>query len=430
MAANPEANYRNTIRSLSDRIVTAQAPIRILDAIKWDNDIQLQFFADGAKELPRVDRAYYEQRPLEFDPSAVKEELHDIERDVVRQLGKFNPVGQIMSRVCREYRMVVRMLEARGLPEFNSISEELYGASTDAFHAGEATLLDFGEMMAEALKNVDNSPLVEDDPREIAAQEAVQILQERLDSAFSIHDETVRVMVSDGIVADAAAGSGYVKLRADAMFNMRDLRLLEIHEGWVHIGTTINGSKQPICTFLSKGPPSSTVTQEGLAVLMELITFASYPARLRKTTNRIRAVHMAEEGADFIQVYRFFQEHGYNEEVSYQNAMRVFRGSVPDGGPFTKDLSYNKGFILVYNYIRLAVVQGMLDRIPLLFCGKTTLEDMRTLHQLVQEGIVEPPRFLPPQFADMKALIAWMCYANFINRLDLQRVDLDYANIL
>jgi uncharacterized protein (TIGR02421 family) len=430
MAANPEANYRQTIRTLSDRIVAAQAPIRILDAIKWDNAIQDDFFARGGKELPAVDRAYYENRPLDFDPAAVKEELHDIERDVVRRLGKFNPVGQIMSRVCREYRMVVRMLEARGLPEFTSISEELYGASTDAFHAGEATLLDFGEMMAEALTNVDNSPLVEDDPRDIPAVEAVKLLQERLDHAFAAEDEAVRVMVSDGIVADAAAGAGYVKLRNDALFNMRDIRLLEIHEGWVHIGTTINGSKQPICTFLSKGPPSSTVTQEGLAILMELITFSSYPARLRKTTNRIRAVHMAEDGADFIQVYRFFQEHGYSEEVSYQNAMRVFRGSTPTGGPFTKDLSYNKGFILVYNYIRLAVVQGMLDRIPLLFCGKTTLEDMRTLHQLVQEGIVIQPRFLPPQFSDMKALIAWMCYSNFINRLDFQRVDLDYANIL
>jgi len=430
MAANPEHDYRLTIRALSDRIVDAQAPIRILDAIKWDASVQEAFFEKGAKELPPVDRAYYEARPLEFDSRKVRETFHDIERDVVRQLGKFNPVGQIMVRMCREYRMVCRMLEARGTEEFTDLSEELYGSSTDAFHAGEATLYDFGEMMTEALTNVDKSLLIEEETRDITADDAVKVLQERLDQAFANEEQDVRVIVSDGIVADAAAGSDYVKLRSDALFNLRDLRLLEIHEGWVHLGTTINGSQQPICTFLSKGPPSSTVTQEGLAILMELITFSSYPARLRKTTNRIRAVNMAEEGADFLDVYKFFREEGYSEDVCYQNASRVFRGSLPNAGPFTKDLAYNKGFILVYNYIRLAVVQGMLDRIPILFCGKTTLEDMRTLAQLVEEGIVDPPRFLPPQFADMKALIAWMCYSNFINHLDVQRVELDYQNIL
>ncbi len=59
--------------------------------------------------------------------------------------------------------------------------------------------------------------------------------------------------------------------------------------------------------------------------------------------------------------------------------------------PFTKDLSYLKGFILIYNYIQLAVRKGKLEQIPLLFCGKTTLEDMRALRQLVDEGMVVPP---------------------------------------
>jgi hypothetical protein len=85
---------------------------------------------------------------------------------------------------------------------------------------------------------------------------------------------------------------------------------------------------------------------------------------------------------------------------------------------------------MVYNYIQLAVRKGMLDRIPLLFCGKTTLDDMRTLAQLVDEGIVTKPRFLPPQIADLNALSAWMCYSNFLNRLNLKQIELDYANLL
>ncbi|HEV2332145.1 MAG TPA: tyrosine/phenylalanine carboxypeptidase domain-containing protein, partial [Gammaproteobacteria bacterium] len=96
----------------------------------------------------------------------------------------------------------------------------------------------------------------------------------------------------------------------------------------------------------------------------------------------------------------------------------------------TKDLSYNKGFIMIYNYLRLAVRKGMLNRIPLLFCGKTTLEDMRTLSQFVDEGIIVPPRFLPPQISDLNGITAWMCYSNFLNRLDLGRIQDDYASIL
>lgn len=103
--------YQQTIRALSDRIVVAQTPIRILDAVKWDETVRKDFLAAKGKALPNVDRAYYENRPLGFDSSALKQEFQNIERDVTRQLGQFNPVGQIMRRMCREYRMVVRMLE-------------------------------------------------------------------------------------------------------------------------------------------------------------------------------------------------------------------------------------------------------------------------------------------------------------------------------
>ncbi len=67
----------------------------------------------------------------------------------------------------------------------------------------------------------------------------------------------------------------------------------------MHLGTTLNGLAQPVCTFLSKGPPSSTITQEGLGIIAEVFTFASYPGRVKRLTNRITAVGMAEEGANF-----------------------------------------------------------------------------------------------------------------------------------
>ena len=71
-----------------------------------------------------------------------------------------------------------------------------------------------------------------------------------------------------------------------------------------------------------------------------------------------------------------------------------------------------------------------LDRIPLLFCGKITLEDLPRLVALMAEGLVEPPRFLPPPFVDLSALSAWLAYSNFMNRLDLGRLETELAPLL
>ena len=268
------------------------------------------------------------------------------------------------------------------------------------------------------------------DKKDYDSEQVVKILNKALNDYFQDKEVKELVKLSDNIIADAAAGAECIKIRRDAMFSQRDIRVFEVHEGWVHLATTINGMAQPVCTFLSKGPPSSTVTQEGLAIIMEIFTFSSHPARILTLTDRITAVYMAEQGANFLEVFNFFRESGVSDIDSYKRAARVFRGSLPTGGPFTKDLVYNKGFILIYNYIRLSIQQGLLSRIPLLFLGKTTLEDLHVFSDLVEEGIVVLPKYIPPQFKDLAGLSSWMCYSLFLNQLDLKRLAIEYKGIL
>ena len=67
------AKYLKLVRELSDRIVEAQRPIRILDAIKWNGAVRTEFFASGARNIPAVDADYYlRENPLEFDPATVR----------------------------------------------------------------------------------------------------------------------------------------------------------------------------------------------------------------------------------------------------------------------------------------------------------------------------------------------------------------------
>lgn len=424
----PPSAYLTQVKALSDRIVKAQQPIRILDAIKWDESIKQAFFNKNCTTLPEVTPDYYKNRPLGFNPEEKKIEFYQIERDLVRTLGQLNPLSVIMRRICREYQDVVDMLQARGTTIFSNISQELYGCSQDVFHVGDPTIAMLGSMMENTLLQLLKLDFLNEEPKTIPAKEAVILLNEKIQALFP--GDGLRAMISDGILADAAAGTDYVKLRADAYFNMRDLRVLEVHEVWVHLGTTLNGLAQPYCSFLGKGPPSAAVTQEGLAVLMEILTLSSTPNRLMTLINRVRAITLAEEGADFLEIFRFFLERGLDPEESYTLSSRVFRGSSPDGLPFTKDLTYIKGFVLTYNFIRLAVSKGKPDRIPLLFCGKTMLEDMKILADLVEEGTVIPPRFLPPQFSDLMGLSAWMSFSRFMSSMNFKQLEQDYANVL
>lgn len=425
----PLNHYQQTVRDLSERLVQAQSPIRVLDSIKWGPEIKIDFFAAKEKELPKVDAAYYRKTPLNFDPESKQEELYAIERDIRRELGQFSPVGTILQRMCREYRELVRMLNARGTSEFTKISQELYGSSDDAFYAGAPRLKDLAHSISETTAHIKNHVETHLDEKIYSSEEAVEILNERLGHYFGTSKQAI-VKISDGIIADAAAGAECIKIRKDARFSERYLRVIEVHEGWVHLGTTLNGLRQPICTFLSKGAPSSTVNQEGLAIIMEIFTFASYPERVRRLNDRIIAIGMAEEGANFLDVYHYYREQGFNEDESYGSANRVFRGGLPNGGPFTKDLVYSKGFILIYNYIRLAIQRGLTSRITTLFAGKTTLEDQRILSDLIAEGLVLAPKYVPPQFSDIAALTAWMSYSLFLNKLSLDKIAADYKSIL
>lgn len=78
-AAEPSKNldrplnaYQQTIRDFSDRLIEAQKSLRVLDAVKWGADVEERFFLQKCRELPDVHLAYYQNRPLAFDPAAKK----------------------------------------------------------------------------------------------------------------------------------------------------------------------------------------------------------------------------------------------------------------------------------------------------------------------------------------------------------------------
>src|SRR5580700_7837378 len=432
-AAGPWRSYKELVAALAERIVEAQRPIRVLQALRWDATVEEQFLKSRQREMPRIDAAYYEKVELGFDPREKEREFEGIARDIDRDVGEKDAIGRIMVATALEYRDVVRLLIARGTPAFYAWSRRLYGSPKDKFPDGRSTVRDLGQVLYGLLTNVDewSSSMRLASPtyaRTLDAAEAARQLGERLASFFG--DTHVRVDPDDSILADAAAGSDYVKVRSGAWFSPRDIDILEVHEGWVHVATSLNGQAQPVAKWLAKGPPRTTSVQEGLAALLEIFTFRTHPRRARRINDRVIAVDKAEDGASFLDVFEWFRTEGYEEEECFHNARRVFRGGVLDGGaPFTKDACYCKGIVLNYAFIRSAIQHDRVDLVPMLFVGKVAHEDVPILAARVSDGVVKPPRFLPPMFRDLNGLAIWMAYSTFFCQLGGDAIADHYARL-
>jgi uncharacterized protein (TIGR02421 family) len=244
-------------------------------------------------------------------------------------------------------------------------------------------------------------------------------------------DAAPSVEVVEHLSANALAGTNRIRLRRGASFTDRDAAQLIQHEAYVHIATSIAGRDQPL-SILAAGHPGTTRTQEGLAVFAELISGTIDPDRMRRLADRVLAIQMAQDGADFLDVYRWFVEQtGGDREQAFENARRVFRGGVLRGrAPFTKDVVYLDGLLRVHNFLRSAVLSGRSDCIRLLFVGKLDIEDVPALCHLAAQGALTAPRFLPPWVADLRFLVAYLAYSGFLNQVDLDLIRSHYEVML
>lgn len=427
-AAGPWRSYKEQVAALAQRIVDAQRPIRVLQALRWEPSIEEAFRRSKFKELPKMGPEEYAKVDLGFEPRAKIEEFEALMSAVEGELGAKDPIAQILVATAREFRDVVRMLSARGTREFYAFSRKLYGSPKDKFPDGKTSLRDMGFLLYDILTAIAGGDLGPTQPRDIDATNAAEILNQRFAGYF--HGAGIQVQVDDTMLADAAAGSDYVKIRSGAVFSQRDLDILEVHEGWVHVATSLNGQAQPVARWLAKGPPRTTAVQEGLAALLEVLTFRSYPRRARRLNDRILAVDKAEDGASFLDLFEWFRTEGYDEDECFNNARRVFRGgAIEGGGPFTKDACYCKGIVLNYSFIRAAIQHNRTDLVPFLFVGKVAHEDIPVLAARVADGVVRPPQHVPPMFRDMNGLAIWMAYSNFFSRMAGNAVADHYAKL-
>lgn len=178
---------------------------------------------------------------------------------------------------------------------------------------------------------------------------ALGYLRNRLLETFE--DTDVEVKPSTSLLSDSSAGRKVLKLNPYKTYSTQALDIFLVHEGWVHLGTSLNGAAQQEHPWLSTWAPRTTFLQEGLAVLTELITGCMTHERWSKVMLRHLATSMAERGSNIQDVYAFLRHHDIEELDAFKLALRVFRGVPLDGGmAFTKELLYLHGMVqLLYH---------------------------------------------------------------------------------
>jgi hypothetical protein len=140
---------------------------------------------------------------------------------------------------------------------------------------------------------------------------------------------------------------------------------------------------------------------------------------------------MVIDGADFVELFRWFSDRSPDPEQAFENTRRIFRGGLVTGGaPFTKDCVYLSGFLAVSTFIRAAFVEGRLDCVGTLFAGKLDLFDIPALVELRRLGLCRSPVHRPPWVLDPGWALTWLTYSTFVSAIDLAAVSDAVGHVL
>lgn len=200
-------------------------------------------------------------------------------------------------------------------------------------------------------------------------EDALNYLHKRMSESFDPKDFEVKPSTS--LLSDSSAGRRTLKLNPMKSHTVSQLEIFLVHEGWVHLGTSINGIKQEENLWLSTWAPRTTFLQEGLAILTELITGNMTKERWNKVVLRHLATSMAERGSPITDVYAYLRHHGMEDLDAFKLALRVFRGVPLEGGmAFTKELLYLHGLIELLYHLQFFKVD-----LRTLWVGKVSFEE-------------------------------------------------------
>jgi uncharacterized protein (TIGR02421 family) len=406
------------IQQLDDATVQASKKIKVLNTLSWPAGAEekfLQGWRKGNAGLPKIALTIP-------DVTASISQLES----VVSQCDENDPVEKFLLETAQSYAHAGRMLTAIGTPDFTRYSTKIYGRPDMVYKFQTMTAVDGAKFFLDVTDKLLGNQHIQPAVTDLSSEEFAGWLKSEVDEFFD--QDVIEVVLDQNISSKALAGATRIRIRGSAMFSQLDKDQLLYHEAYIHTATQLNGRKQKNLKSLGLGAPRTTRTQEGIAVMAELITGAMDITRLRRIALRVIAVQMALDGADFIELFTFFLNAGQSEVESVRSTQRIFRGGAVKGGiVFTKDAVYLQGLLEVHTFLRLAIRDNRPDLVRSLFAGRLTMADTLRLAPLFNNGWLIPPVYMPAWATDLTRLSATMAYSVFVANINLDQVYLERA---
>lgn len=400
---------------LDARLVEVAKSIKVLGRLTWPARTAEEFLEQWRRGNARL--------PVVEYPKIASSEKRELLAQIRREAAGDHPIAAYVRATAKSYELAATMLENVGLPEFTELSAELYARPTDRVASSSKSHLDIANRILERTVDL-RAPRVTENDYCVLPSHVRETLQARADKLFGAGQ--VRIELDPQLVSKAAAGASRVRIRAATCYTVLDTPQLLEHELLVHTVTMSNGRRQPYLRSLGLGSPRTTLTQEGIATFAELITNTMDLNRLRRIALRVHAIQRALDGADFIEVFKFFLAQGHSESESFLSTARVFRGGdVRGGSAFSKDTVYLAGLLSVHYFLRTVIQENRGDLIPYLFAGRLTLGDILTLEPYFHSGLVAPPAIQPDWIRNHRCLSAFLLYSNLAQDVDLSGFTLE-----
>lgn len=329
------------------------------------------------KESKFTENPSFHYRLLPVDPEKLKQELYQIDIDVVDDPS----MAYIFREKREELDTFITMLNERNSREFMLSSVRLFKSVDEPLlKIAKNILQNIHSKRKGKIETVNGIYFAEQAKKEVA-------YYKEQNSSFTTEveerDDMVGIMVS----------KGRVLVGKDFKTSLRRVNPLIQHEIGTHVLTFFNGEKQPL-KLLKTGFAGYDELQEGLAVLSEYLVNGLTANRLRILAARVTAAYDMMEGAEFKDVFNdLVNNHSFSHNAAYELVTRIFQS-----GGYTKDIIYLRGLVRLMEYLRNG------GDMEMLFIGKIADKHVSVIKELMDRQVLKSIPLLPRYMQDEECL--------------------------
>lgn len=402
---NPE------LKKLDKQLYLIGKKIEILDKLRWPVATRNRFLKNwnlGRPTLPKIS----------YTKHSCKEQKKEL-RQIARLANGDSFLEKMICETALSFHDSLVMIEGMGTKRFLKTSLQLYGSPSDALDGSKITTYKAAKQIIKRTEKFKLEHIIPSEDYCIMPEYVAERIRKKIKRHFK--GVKISVTVDPGLISKASAGPSRIRVRKGTCFAEHDINQLIEHELFVHTLTLQNGRKQKFKT-LGLTSPRTSCSQEGLAAFAEFITNSMDINRLRRISSRAIAIQMGLDGADFLEVFKFFLEQGQTPTESYYSSARIFRGGdVRGGNVFTKDVIYLKGFIEVHDFFLKALKDEHFLYPNYFFAGRMTTSDVQMLAPYFESGLLIQPIYQPNWIKNRSTLLAYLLSSSVMGNLGLSK---------